>query len=422
MKIPDKAGWLLIIIFLFFSCSTPPVPDSGKVNIPKDFLGFVHAGESNSPEEYQLLDEMGVTWILVTFYWSRIEREQGKFNYEWYDNYVNTAKANGKKIIAVLAYSTDWVHDKRYISNENIPLYLSFAEAVVNHFKGRVDAWQIWNEPNWIFWKGKDREFFELSRQAAKKLKETYPDTYIIGGGFWRTPVRFIKGMNKTGATENLDALSFHPYGLTPAEAMKLYDKFIKTLSGFNFSGDIWVTEVGYPTGGRYPNKVTIENLPSCVIKTIAGSAARGVKTLLWYELFDKYNLADVTVRSNSEHFFGLTYPDYTWKNGAWAYSLCSRFLSGSQYLPELPQRDNIPSNIISFCFTNGTSGGNSLILWNDKNIAKKIKITVSSSFTIHDISTGKTVDMPDESFLDITKTPVFITWHGSSKPVISNE
>jgi len=412
-----------VLLSLFaFSCSSTPLPKGGSINIPEDFFGIVHAGHTKSIEEYRLLDEMGVEWILATFYWSDIEKQKGVFNFSAYDDYVDAAGKNNKKIIAVLGYATDWLYPegeyRRYISSENIPSFLRFVEGTVRHYSGRVNVWSIWNEPNFMFWDGSDRDFFELSARTAQKIRETDPDAYILGGAFWRTPVGFIKNMHKAGAMENIDALAFHPYAVNPSGSMKLYDKFLKTLSEINFHGPVWITEVGYPTRGWYPTKVSLEKQPSYVIKTITGAAVRGARVLFWYELFDTHTKEDVPFFTmNSEKFFGLVYPDYSRKNGSWAYELCARFLPGSRYVPDLPRKENIPSNIVSFCFTGGKSGANTLLVWNDKNRSQKVNFHLSAPAMLHDISTGKNHNLPQEAVLDVGKEPLFITWHGDDVP-----
>ena len=413
----------ILSTLFFISCSTTQLPPHEQTSVSRDFFGIVHAGNPGTDEEYRLLNEMGAVWLLQTFYWSAIEREQGNFNFTWYDNFVNTAKLNNKKVIAVLAYDVEWFKKKgenhRYVSNKNISHFLNYVESTVNHFTGRVDAWQIWNEPNWIFWNGSDNEFFELSKRAAKKIREIDPDAYIIGGGFLRSPANFIKNFHKSGAAEHLDALSFHPYGINPANAMQVYDQFLKIIKEINFTGDIWITEIGYPTGGWYPIKVSLENFPSYVIKSIAGAAARGSKTLLWYHLFDHHLNGKAPDNFNSEMFFGLIYRDYSRKNGSYAYELCARYLPGARYMPNLPLKSNVPNNIVSFCFMQGAAEKNTLILWNDMIGKQQIRVTLSVPITLHDISTGKSAELTDGSTLDITASPVFITWEGDTLPQI---
>ncbi|MDR2943086.1 MAG: hypothetical protein LBV17_10890 [Treponema sp.] len=407
-----------------FSCSSTPLPSGGQVTIPDDFFGIVHAARTGKPEEITLLEQMGCKWVLNTFFWHNIEPEKDFFDFFDYDLYVDYAKGQGKKIIGVLGYTTGYLYPngklKDYISPENMPFFLRYVEETVRRYKGRVDVWSIWNEPNFNFWKGSENEFFELTKLTAKRIRETDPDAYIIGGVFWRCPAEFIKKMHNAGATKELDALAFHPYAVNPSGSMKIYDNFIKTVSEINYTGPVWITEMGYPTWGWYPTKVSQNKFPAYIVKTITGAAVRGARVLLWYEIFDRVKTGEKSL--NSEKHFGLVHKDFSRKEGSWAYELCARFLPGSRYIPELPNRENIPSHIVSFCFMDSVSGNNTLILWNDKKNIQKIELYLSASALLHDISTGENTLLPANAPLDIGDKPLFITWQGKDIPRIAKK
>jgi hypothetical protein len=415
-------GFLLSM--LFYSCSTSTVlpPGRQEITIPEDFFGIVHALRTQDEREEKLLEQMGPKWILNTFYWSLIEPEKDRFNFSRYDIYVNGVKRQGKKLIGLLAYGTNYISpdgkSKYYISKKNMPLFLRFVEETVRHYKGQVDVWCVWNEPNIYFWSGTDREFYELSKLTTEVIRKTDPDAYIIGGAFWRNPVGFIKKMQKAGAIEVLDALAFHLYDVNPSGSMRLYDSFTKTMSDINYSGPVWVTEAGYPTGGWVPIvRVPLDKFPAYIVKTITGTAARGARALLWYHMFD--SLEPGKKHISFEYYYGLNNRDFSRKNGSWAYELCARFLPGSRYTPELPKRENIPSNIVSFCFLDGISGDNTLILWNDKKKTQKIELNLPASALLHDISTGQSVSLPADAPLEVTEMPLFITWQGTETPCV---
>ena len=413
---------LIPVALLFFSCTSTPIPKNGPHTIPEDFFGMVHAGETGTVEEYTLLDEMGVKWLLLTFYWSRIESQRGVFNFSRYDAFVDTAKQNNMKVVAVLAYQAHWLYpegnSKRYIAPENISLFLNYVEKTVGHFHGRVDAWEIWNEPNNFSWKGSRKEFIELTRVTALKIKETEPESYVIGGAFWRAPGSYIKNMHRAGALENLDGLAFHPYALNPSAVMKVHDSFNKTLSEIGYKGEVWITEMGYPTGGINPIRVSHDNFPSWVVKNISGAAVRGPRVLIWYELYDTYNKGEVRSRKwDSEQLFGLVYPDNERKDAAWAYELCARYLPGSGYAPDFLQREGMPQNIISYCFLGGVTGNNTLIIWNDNRRIFKARLFLPAQALDHDISTGQHTLLPPEIVLEIGKQPLFFTWKGEGIP-----
>lgn len=417
-----KHSWLLFSLFLF-SCSTTPISrfDSAKIN--SDSFGIVHAARTQTQEEYILLQDLGAVWVSNTFSWYKVEIERNLFDFSDYDNFVNNAKTQNKKIAIVLGFQVPWLFPdgiaRRYVSNENIPAFLNYVENTVAHFKGRVDVWSIWNEPNWNrFWKGTDSEFYELSRLAAEKIKEVDPDAYVIGGVFWRTPKNFIKKMHMAGALENLDGIAFHPYAASPAGAIKLYDKFLDILQEINFDKPVWVTEMGYPTGGWYITKVSLKKQPSYIVKTIAGFTARGVRTILWYELYDDFNNGEISRNTNSsEKFFGLVYPNNELKAGAHAFALCAQYLPGSRYEKNLLIREQIPNNIVSFCYLEGKRGFNTLILWNDRNSAFKAVLEIQSAAFLHNISTGEKTEILSGTVLDIRSTPLFITWQGNYVP-----
>lgn len=411
----------VILCIIIASCSTTPIPknNSDPVVVPQDFFGIVHAGRLRTAEEYQLLNELGAVWLLDTFRWNSIEPVRGGgYDYSRYDPFVNIANEYGHKVIAVIGYHTNWtakVSGKiNYVPKQFYEEYLNHIEALIIHFKGRVHAWQVWNEPNIIFWRGSNKEYYELAKLVSQKIRATDPDAFIIGGGFFRVPDKFILNMHKSGAMENFDALSFHSYGVNPEGSIKVYENFIKVMSKIDFNGDVWITETGYPTGGYYPSKVSLKIFPSYIIKTITGSAARGAKVLMWYEIYDR-NKDNLIKKIDSENYFGLAFrDDYSKKAGAWAYELCAHYLPGSEYVPELPKKENIPNSIVTFCFLN-SNGSNTLIMWNDKKRKQKIKISIPGSFNVHNISTGESSSFSDEIILNITNEPVFITWKGSS-------
>ncbi|MDR0475848.1 MAG: beta-galactosidase [Treponema sp.] len=414
----------ILFSMLISSCSSTPLPLNKEVIIPEDFFGIVHAARTQTSEEVRLLDEMGCKWVLNTFNWHKIEAEKDSFDFSNYDQYVNYAKGQGKKIVGVLGYSADYLYpkgkSKKYVPLEHIPLFLRFVEETVRHYKGQVDVWSIWNEPNFLSWEGPDSEFFELTKLTAKKIREVDPNAYIIGGVFWRNFTGFIKKMHKAGAIKELDALAFHPYAVNPTGSMKVYDNFKKTLSEIDYTGPVWITEMGYPTGGWYPTKVSLAKFPTYIAKTITGAAARGARVLLWYEIFDKIDTGKSSI--DSEKQFGLIHKDFSRKDGAWAYELCARFLPGSRYVPELPLKENIPANIVTFCFLDGISGNNTLILWNDKKQTQKIDLHLSAPAFLHDISTGQNSPLPFTASLDIGDKALIITWQGTDLPRITKE
>jgi hypothetical protein len=400
------------------SCATPPYAVDSPRQVPEDFFGMTPYQQYDmTTEDFELLDELGVTWQRRTCRWSGLEPRPGEWDFSSWDAYVDDSKAAGKKLIAILAYDIPWIFNGKTardrIGPEELPHYLNYVETVAARYKGRIDAYEIWNEPNMLdyFWKGSDDEFFTMTKAAAQVIRRTDPGATILAGSLWRVPGGFTRKLFKSGVMEYADALSFHPYAVNPRGAVKLYDKLAKLLKEFDYKGEVWVTEVGYPTGGWYPTKVSEEHFPRDIVKTLAGLAVRNVRLLIWYEFKDSYNQGEAPSRWNSESFFGLSYMDHTRKNGFEAWGLCGRYLSGAEYRPDWPERQGLPDRTVSLCFRNA-DGENTLILWNERGGAVKVRITLpGSGRTLHDISTGQGRPLATETEHTINKNPLFFTW-----------
>jgi hypothetical protein len=131
---------------------------------------------------------------------------------------------------------------------------------------------------------------------------------------------------------DDVDGISFHPYAATPKGALALYDTFEKLVRKQGFTGEIWVTEVGYPTAGIYPSRVSKAKLGAYIYDTFTGLAQRGARTIFWYQLTEGYTRENTPHTLNSERFFGRAYKDYEKKPGAEMFAKAVRELAGKEY------------------------------------------------------------------------------------------
>jgi hypothetical protein len=422
-----------LIIFLYGSCASAnmTLPSEG-IGITDDLSGIVHGGITNTKKEYDYLNYMGAKWILRTFYWNEIENQQNNWYYERYDTIVNNAGNAGIKILGVLAYDASWIHPDQkthyYIPPERLPDFLNYVKQIVEHFKGRVSAWCIWNEPNSIlFWKGTVDEFIELTRQTADIIKKTDSDVIVLGGAFNSNitglPKKMINRLFKSGAMENIDNVAFHPYEISVNRSIKLYKQFEEMVNQYGFKDKIWVTEMGYPTGGLYPTRVSEKNFPLRIIKTFTFLAAGGAKKILWYQMFDPPNPSKI----NSEDFFGLVRNenDYTSK-GAEAFRLCALYIPDSVcYALTL---NNLPASLRVFWFKR--ENGGTLVLWKDGFGSTQVSLRLPGTDHLrHNIVTGKASSINSDIVIKVGNEPVFVTWRtaqdsseNEENPIISGK
>jgi len=413
------------------ACRSTSFMSAQSYLIPEDFFGISPDRSPLEKEDFDLLDEFSAVWIRTTARWSGIERQKGVWDFEYWDAYVEKAKAAGKKIILILAFDNPWLYsnskERRDLTEREIPYFTEYVEQMVNRYRGLVDAFEIWNEPNWFFWKGSNRHFYALSSAAAKKAKETDQNAVILEGATFRVHRRFLRGMFRSGAFEHSDGISLHPYARDALHTVKQVDKLRKIMEEFSYDKPIWITEVGYATGGIYFSSNRLKRYPEYIVKTLSGLAARGMRNALWYELLDEYNSGKAPNRWNPSQFFGLVYPDKTFKPGAEAFMLTARNLAGAEYSPEFPLRDGVSKKITSLYFSK-QDGESVLLLWKNSRFGAAggesihLSIPGAADITRHDIHTGGAISLLNESIIGITRDPVFITWKGGGIPRITKE
>ena len=434
-----------LIAVLVLSCPNDDgnntLPD---VVIPDDIMGMVHAGyHHGTAEEYALLDEMGVKWMLRDFSWSAIQPTADTWRVDYFDDYVKAAADNNKKIVGILAYAVGWLHteicghqkDSRVIAGtDEVGLFCEYVRKTVDHYKDGVGAWSIWNEPNLFprFWTGTPEDFFILTKAAAAAIREVDPDAVILGGGF-NTEAKndiWTKGIFEFGAMEHIDYLSYHPYMPDAGTSGGIYRRFRDYVAPYGFADKIWVTEVGYPLDmgpGGYGTKVKEENMPDETVKTITIIAAEGARVMLWYEMFDHGVDGDP---DDSEDWFGLVDRDtLTKKGGGEAYQICAHNIPGKTLRRSLPVRSGLPDHIVAYYFE-GSNGEHTLIVWNDRQVTRPpqdIQVTLpGTGQKVWNVATGDSVPLGETSEWtlktrdsDGNKPLQFFTWENSdlSKP-----
>jgi len=414
-----------VLCAVLLSCVSASFSVSNTIEIPNDFFGISPDRSPLDEDAYQLLTDFNASWIRTTIRWSSVEPQQGTWTFDRWDDYLARAEAAGKNVVFILAFDNGWLFkdnkERRKINARQLLLYLNYIEQVVSRYRIRV-VYEIWNEPNGWFWKGSNRDFFKLSAAAASKIREVEPEAIILAGSTFMVDPAFTRGLFRAGAMEHVNGFSVHPYAFTPIETIRQYNQLLNIFDEFNFSGPMWVTEVGYFSGPR--PFFNLDRYPEYVIKTLSSLAIRAdrIRNVIWYELMDNYNPGEVRNPGNPVNYLGLIYPNGTFKPGAQAFMLTAGFIAGSVYNPDLPLRDGVRRNITSLYFLK-EDGTSVLILWNDGSGRRNLRLTVpaAENLSSHNIHDREVTSLSDGVVLEVGRDPVFITWNGGGQPRLSN-
>lgn len=289
--------------------------------------------EENLKRAVKLLQDMGARFVRMDFLWNDIEPQQGNFDFDKYDFIVNLLSQHQIRILGILVYSADWASD----SWNNPPYrdedFVTYCKEVVARYKTKIKYWEVWNEPDSIFyWRPQDdmQRYTQLLKKVYETVKEIDPSSKIILGGLTQNGYFALKNLYRNGAGGYFDIVNIHPF-VNPLEKnsvnriRSLY-KNIKNLMKKYGDEDkkIWFTEIGCPG----VKKTTEENTWWEGVSPNEGEQAKFVKTVYKevISLDDVEKLFWAFFRDNKDHFrsgvdyFGLVRWDFSKKPSFNAY------------------------------------------------------------------------------------------------------
>jgi polysaccharide biosynthesis protein PslG len=299
------------------------------------------------------LQAMGVQNVRIVIPWAGVQPFNRNFYY-WanVDRMVNAATARNMGVLAVLNSTPVWASD-RYLSGHPDPdVFAEFAGLAADRYKGKISAYEVWNEPNGItFWNPVDPVAYTRMLQTGyTAIKAADPSATVIGGvvasvftagGVTLSPQAFIEQMYDAGAHGYFDAISFHPYNFEgkfsegegfPLSALEQVLK-MRRLMDENGDGDlkIWATEYGLPTAEIRPGVVVTEEQQAEFIEDFlhAWQDVEGAGPMFIYSTRDTSS-GDLDLTKN----YGFFYSDWTPKLAA---KVIADFAGG--LLPERPDR-----------------------------------------------------------------------------------
>ena len=148
----------------------PSFADALRPESPFGINTAFHPGTADLDARLRAMQQAGIKWGRQDFSWRRIEKTKGSFEWEPFDRLVENCHRHGVLIFGNLTYNPNF-YDMR--TAEGVDAYCAFARAAVKRYAGKVDDWQIWNEPNLGYLGGKPEEYARLLAEVRNALSFT---------------------------------------------------------------------------------------------------------------------------------------------------------------------------------------------------------------------------------------------------------
>lgn len=313
-------------------------------------------------ESYDSPDQaarLGVGWTRATFHWAEIQPDGPE---KWKSNkdaeQIEAEIDTGRTVVGLLIGIPDWAR-----SEDNLPmglwlppeneenLWASYVREMVGRYKGRIDHWIIWNEPDiregelGHTWDGTVADFAQLQKVAYLVAKEANPEAIIHLAAFtyWsdyyagneqymaRLLDEILADSKAADHSYYFDIATAHLY-FQPSQIYDLLGQFIDIMRERGLSQPMWLVETNAPPvndpAWPVPNwtlSVTELEQAAFIPQAMAAALAAGAERVGVYKLKD----SDSDRLANPEPF-GLVRDDGSERAAFATYRLATGYLENA--------------------------------------------------------------------------------------------
>jgi hypothetical protein len=227
----------------------------------------------------RLSKQIGLTWFRDwSLKWTHVEPEKGRFEFAEPDYQIDRVLKEGLHVIGLLPFpSSDWsstapasvpakgwpgVPWRGVYMPRDLGEFQDYVRATVRHYAGRIDVWEIMNEPVYTEYAltrslgYKEADYVKLLEAAYKAVKEADPKAMVIGG-IAGGPTNGTADFIAAGGLKWIDAINIHTYpGMSQPESylagLRQLDEGMEKAGGRK---PIWDTEGAYYSNDDMPYK-----------------------------------------------------------------------------------------------------------------------------------------------------------------------
>jgi uncharacterized membrane protein YgcG len=295
MPLRSKLICVLTVVLALSVATTAHAASGMEVAVQDDAALLFHLW-GKVPNTLKLVSQLKATRIRVNVVWayvvgnksakSRKVPKRIRYNWSGYDALIRKAKPKNMRLQLVLtgpapAYATG--NHRRGPVRPKAKLFKAFASAAAKHFKGKVDRYSIWNEPNYVGWlsplsagPGLYRGLYQAGYSA---IKAADPSAQVLIGETSpfslrkraTAPLKFLRGVVAGGGLV-ADGYAHHPYDFQHSPTYRYpgkdnvtlatLDRLTATLDQLAAAGrlrtpsggalDVYLTEYGFFASGKH--------------------------------------------------------------------------------------------------------------------------------------------------------------------------
>lgn len=260
----------------------------------------------NVPVPQWRLWDAGVTW-------ADLQPAKGQWQFQRLDGYVSLAEQRGTGLLLTLGGSPTWASARPQLKSSyypgftaepsNIEDWREYVRTVVSRYKGRIQAYEIWNEPNLRdFWSGSMDQMLTLTREASQVIHNVDPKALVVSPSATTAVygIPWLAEFLEKGGGQYVDVIAFHFYvdAPLPPEGMLPIMQRVRQLLAQNGLADkpVWNTETGWLPPAKFDSD---ELAAAFLARAYIINWAAGVQRFYWYAWDNQY-VTLVTYKENT--------------------------------------------------------------------------------------------------------------------------
>jgi polysaccharide biosynthesis protein PslG len=275
--LPSRAARLAAAFatFLFLLVVVP----AGSLAAEKGLVPDLTWGTSSSTQDQTAaaMADVGSKWSRVHLSWREIETSKGARNSSAvakYDRGVQLSRQAGSKVIIMVNRAPGWASGSSNVEApaQNPADLASFMSWLAGHYRGQVDAYEIWNEQNLVrFWPAgvNAGQYAAHLKAAYPAVKQGDPNAKVLFGGLSFSDWEYLEAAYAAEPSlgQYFDVMATHPYtgsfpgysGAAPPEHVErlpngrmhsmvfpAYRELRATMAAHGGAKPIWFTEFGW--------------------------------------------------------------------------------------------------------------------------------------------------------------------------------
>ena len=393
------------------ACAARLVPPSEP--IPRAFFGL-HIHHLTQPTPWPQVS-FG-SWRLWDAYvvWPNVEPQKRQWDFSHLDRYISLAESHGVEILLPLGLTPGWASSRpkersgyepgNAAEPRDISDWREYVREVATRYKGRIHAYEIWNEPNLSdFFSGRPDTMLELAREAYVVLKQVDQTVLVVTpSATGPTGIAWLERYLKMGGGAYADVIGFHFY-VTPEEpeAMLVLGERLRAVLEENHlaSKPLWNTETGWLIENRlskvsaqnssFSKVLTLDEASAYVARSYLLSWAMGVRRFYFY--------------SWDSEVGGLTEADgETLKSPATAFAETEKWLEGAQMVSCFPDRTG------TWICELTRPGHRAWVVWNP---ARSLEFKIPEAWTVAEERelSGRRLSLSPAAVVSIGPAPVLL-------------